>query len=450
VRSSTLAGHVAVAVAVKVHDQVHVHDQVNAETGDYECETCPKPRIEDEFGQAAELLQHSAERLLYRVMTHRMRSVLASWLYVCLVSACAADSEPPPPADSVRMNPTPMAGNGQAGAAAAIDHSRDLRGLCNLQTSFPDDRACIPAPPPGEGMQIHVGPKNYVDPAEVAKYILRPGEETSECFIVHAPNDDAVYYQTSVLSGRAGTHHIINTMFPRDETTTACDPDGLTSPRAIGNFPGASKPYMPRATVPPEYAHVGRTIPARAQMQADMHYFNHTDKEIVREFWLNIYFTPKEKITAVSKGIAALGGLGWNAAPIAPGTDKVYSYNCPVKGDGHILSLLGHYHAHGERFTASVARKSGAVEKVFEMYDYVEPAEFPYNSVITNPMFSASQAGAVSGRLAVHDGDVLQWECHIVNDSQVGLTYTNQVDAGEMCNLWGNSIGVEPIVCFLP
>ena len=130
-------------------------------------------------------------------------------------------------------------------------------------------------------------------------------------------------------------------------------------------------------------------------------------------------------------------------------TDKTYSYSCPIKGDGHILMLLGHYHAHGKHFTASITRKAtGKTEKVFEMFDYQEPAQFEYNSIITNPTFTEGAAGAVSGRLAVSDGDKLNWDCHIVNDSDVALKYVNEVKTGEMCNLWGSSIGTQAISAY--
>ena len=70
-----------------------------------------------------------------------------------------------------------------------------------------------------------------------------------------------------------------------------------------------------------------------------------------------------------------MGGLGWSLLPIAPGTDMVYKYECPITADGRILALLGHYHAHGKRFTAHIRRASGAREKVFEMYDYLDPRD---------------------------------------------------------------------------
>jgi hypothetical protein len=111
------------------------------------------------------------------------------------------------------------------------------------------------------------------------------------------------------------------------------------------------------------------------------------------------------------------------------------------------MNLLGHYHAHGHRFGVSIKRKDGMVSKVFEMYDPQDPAVFDYNSVSVNPPFSDLAAGAYSGILPVSDGDALQWECHIINDSKVALAYTNEVQTGEMCNTWGFSVGIEPLQC---
>jgi hypothetical protein len=207
---------------------------------------------------------------------------------------------------------------------------------------------------------------------------------------------------------------------------------------------------MPRGHVAPENKHVGRKIPARVTAQADMHYYNFTDHDIIREFWMNIYFVDAKEIEQDAAQIRGMGGFSWSREPIAPGTDKVYRYECPIKGEGRLLALLGHYHAHGKRFTAFLKRGSADPEKVFEMYDYNDPATFEYDSRTKNPGFSDTNAGALSGMLDVHDGDVLSWECHVVNDSNVGLRYVNEVKTGEMCNLWGQSLGIEPFNCLKP
>jgi len=359
--------------------------------------------------------------------------------------------------------PTPPAQPGETAAAPTapteVDHTKDLRGTCNLNTGFPDDKACIVAPKPSEGFQIHVGPTNYDDRAEVAKFVIKPGEEKTECYTLRLENEQELTYQTHTLSGRAGTHHIINSSWTGDLPTgmfavgcgAGANPLDANAPTQTGSLPGASKAYMPRTPVAPEFADVGRTIPAKALMTSDMHYYNFTDKDILREYWVNVYFPPEgAEIKRTAQGIVAFGGLGWNFEPIQPGTDMVYKYECPIVGNGHVMNLLGHYHIHGKRFGVSIKRASGMSEKVFEMYDPYDPAVFDYNSITTNPAFSAQAAGATSGMLPVSDGDVLQWECHIINDSMMPLGYTNEVKTGEMCNTWGFTVGTEPVQCGIP
>ena len=51
--------------------------------------------------------------------------------------------------------------------------------------------------------------------------------------------------------------------------------------------------------------------------------------------------------------------------------------------------------------------------------------------------------------LEVQSGDALDWECHVINDSAVGLDYSNHVTTGEMCNMWGASVGIPKLDCVL-
>jgi hypothetical protein len=381
-------------------------------------------------------------------------------------SAAAAGSPAVAPVDPAQPGAAPAAPTAGATSQAGvppeqIDHNKDIRGTCvGLKTAFPDDNACIVAPRPEEGFQIHVGPSNYDDPAEVAKFVIKPGEEKTECWTFRTTNEQELTYQTALLSGRAGTHHIINTTWsgelPQGEFTQGCgvgaiNPLDENAPAQIGSLPGASKAYMERRTVAPEFADVGRKIPAKSLVTSDMHYYNFTDKDILREYWINVYFPPKEQvIERYATDIAAFGGFAWNVEPIQPGTDMVYKYECPITGDGFIMNLLGHYHIHGKRFGVSIKRMNGMSEKVFEMYDPADPAVFDYNTVTMNPAFTDLAAGATSGVLPVKTGDTLQWECHIINDSNNPLAYTNEVKTGEMCNTWGYSVGIEPLQCGVP
>jgi hypothetical protein len=318
----------------------------------------------------------------------------------------------------------------------------DLRGKCGLNTGFPDDDACISAPSAEEGFQIHVGPSDYTDQAELDRFALAPGQEVTACYTLQLPNQDKdVFYQTNVFSGREGTHHVISNYAapgsPLGGFMAGC-------PTPLGTLPGAPRAYVPRFPVAPEYADVGYRIPAGSVGTFDIHYFNYTDGPILREFWQNFYTMDPADMKREALQMRGYGGLSWSAFPIAPGTDQVYQYSHPFTGNGYVMTLLGHYHSHGKRFTAYITRNGSTTpEKVYETFDYQDPLLLHYNSVTENPPFAEGQAGAVSGILEVKDGDVLSWECHVVNDGMVGLTYSNDVKNGEMCNMWGYSVGIS-------
>ena len=324
------------------------------------------------------------------------------------------------------------------------------RGKCNLHTQFDGDDACLAPPDPDKGFQIHVGPNNYDDANEVMPFLMDPGNEADECYFKKTVNEKDIYYFVWELSGRPGTHHIINT------TLTADQPDGfgqcaggVTGDGAGGgSLGGASRAHMPPQPVAPENEHLGILVPAHTQVQHDMHYFNVTDKTILREFWMNVYYVDPSQVKETPNRIAGLGGVGWNFNPIQPGTHQVFKYECAVDTDGRIIQLLGHTHAHGIRETAYIRNAAGDHKKVFEQYDYLTPAIFNYDSLAMNPDFSDSQPGAYSGILKVSAGDTLEWECEINNDSMTALRYVNQVQTGEMCNIWGGSVG-PTISCFL-
>jgi hypothetical protein len=339
------------------------------------------------------------------------------------------------------------AGGGAGGTGGGGDTGEwpDIRGTgpdCEaLDTGFLGDDKCLPAPAPGEGIQIHIGPEDYTNPGN---WVINDNEENSWCANFHLPNTEEVWYQGYVLSGRPGTHHIINTAYVDSvvlvdgELGMICMDGGTGMNSSIyDNLPGASKPYMARKRPAPENEGLGRMLPAGLPAQADMHYFNFQGEPLLREFWLNLYYIPKEQVTETAQQIRGMGGIGWS---IAPGMDHVYQYTCPIPAAGRIVGLLGHYHAHGKRFSAYLQKGDGSQKKVFEMYDYNDPAEFSYDSVNMNPAFSANAAGAVSGTLEVAAGDILQWECHIINDGDVALDYSNKVENGEMCNLWGSTV----------
>ena len=59
---------------------------------------------------------------------------------------------------------------------------QDPRGKCSINSGFPDDNACLLAPDPSVGFQVHIGPTDYNNPDEINKFLFEPGMESSECW----------------------------------------------------------------------------------------------------------------------------------------------------------------------------------------------------------------------------------------------------------------------------
>jgi len=68
---------------------------------------------------------------------------------------------------------------------------------------------------------------------------------------------------------------------------------------------------------------------------------------------------------------------------------------------------------------------------------------FEYDSITTNPAPnpSAKTDGATSGILSLVAGDKLKLECDVNNTTDNTLTFKNELYTGEMCILFGSSVG---------
>ena len=68
---------------------------------------------------------------------------------------------------------------------------------------------------------------------------------------------------------------------------------------------------------------------------------------------------------------------------------------------------------------------------------------YNYDSLTMNPMVNtaAKMDGAVSGALDFKSGDTHRFTCFIENESDKTLRFSNELKDGEMCNLWGSTVG---------
>jgi hypothetical protein len=321
-----------------------------------------------------------------------------------------------------------------------------------IHTEYDGDTQCLEAPDPSVGFQMHYGPSNYDDPAEVAHYLIDPSEELVDCMFMKTPNDHDVHMNNYHVRLRPGTHHMITYVQPQ------VVPDSKF-PEACNQGPGFT--FLVGATAlntdisavgkdaPPEYAGAAMSIPATSQAAVQMHFINTTDKPRLKEGWINALYVPDDQVKMEINPIVWLGGLGMNVQPHTVETLQATcpavpaDPNSPTGGDLSIITTVAHMHSHTTRVAAFIQR-AGETEKhkFYEDYNWEEPTFVYYNTVAKNdpPDPVAKKTGGDSGDFVAHPGDVLSWECEVHNDGandNLALKFSDKALTGEMCNIFG-------------
>ena len=309
----------------------------------------------------------------------------------------------------------------------------------SYSTGWPGDEWCILPPDPELGIQVGVNPSDYDNPEP--GFVLEPGREVTQNYYTNATNPEQHYYYRVNLRLRTGSHHIINSLI-------ADRSDGWTMEQDTGlgqkGFLGAQRPDADRPMtleVAPENAGQGDVLEANQQFQFNMHHFNFTQTPVLREIWANIWWKPQSEVTDPLSGIGIFGNPLDLSIPA--GEHRELHYRCNVTGNTRIVSLNGHRHAHTDRFGVWIVRADGAMESVYESFDYNDMPTFAYDSLSQNPVPDLDQRkdGASSGVLNVGPGDEIHFVCDVNNDSMQALRFANQVQTGEMCILFGSRTG---------
>jgi hypothetical protein len=317
---------------------------------------------------------------------------------------------------------------------------------CGLNSGYPGDEYCILPPPDGKGIQIHFGPSDYTNAAEVAKYLIHPGEEFNAYGLATIPGAGEHYYNYTQIRMRPGSHHLINQMVQGTEDM----PDGFIldgngKPKMgcpgspVGGFPGTQnlvRNMPPGGQLAPENQGMGSLLRADTRLCVNHHAYNFgSDASQLREVWINIWFVPAEEVTIKTIPTFIMAGP---FQPIDPYSQKVLTASATVAGEGRIVNLFGHRHAWTTRF--AVWKNE---DLVYDSWDWQESIAFDYDSITENPPLNpdAQKDGAVSGELPIKTGDKISIECDIDNQSENTLTFRNELYTGEMCILFGASVG---------
>jgi hypothetical protein len=305
----------------------------------------------------------------------------------------------------------------------------------DFDTEYEGDELCLRPPAKGTGIQLHVGPKNYDDPDEVAPFLIQPGEEVTECYFLKSSNTENEFYFPRKVRMRPGSHHLISYFIEEDV------PDGWGNCNVgerRGSLGGAETSIVDYPTgnvYAPENEGLGKLLPRNVQVKLELHHVNTTDKPILREAWINVYWKPEEKIDTWVQDMFMLGSLAVN---VPGGEHHVYHNSCEIAGDTRIVDIFGHFHAHTTRFSAWRTR-DGKKELFYEVFDYHDTPTMAYDTVTENmtPDRENLIPGGSSGMLDIKKGDLLEWECEVDNTSEATLRYSNELYTGEMCNLLG-------------
>jgi len=198
---------------------------------------------------------------------------------------------------------------------------RCIDAMPAYKTKFPGDEYCILPPPPDQGMQVGLHPQGdtdtywkamwagdfsgYDNPDKV--WVLNPSDEITQNYMTTAHNTAFVNYYRTYFRMRTGSHHNIVSMH------MSSSPDGwisngggealpgpfdLTSGTLIGILGGQQRPDDGTpATLekPPEDEGLYLSFPAMPRIIFNMHHFNITNGQTLREGWSNIWFETDTK-----------------------------------------------------------------------------------------------------------------------------------------------------------
>jgi hypothetical protein len=332
-------------------------------------------------------------------------------------------------------------------------------------SGFPGDDFCILPPPPEKGLQYGVHPQGKEWHAQMmakdlsgysnvrADFLLESGGEGEFNYYTTAGNPTEINFYRNYPRMRAGSHHMIvsaDAKNPQLEVWGPGSPAGLSSGTGL---PGAQRPdeNNPKSLdKPAEDAGYYSVLPADTGVTFDMHHFNATEGDILKEAWTNVWY--EEDATKRVSGLRGLDFLQAVSMAITPGTTVDYHYTLSAPERVRIVTLFGHRHAWTTNFSAWINR-GGQNEIMYQSFDWYDEPTFRYDSLTMNPVpdHTTLTDGAASGVRWLEPGEVLHFNCRIqYTDARANavnapltpaengtLRFANEAFTAEMCILFG-------------
>jgi len=330
------------------------------------------------------------------------------------------------------VEPTGGVGGMVLGGAGGETGEHPLRmDECGLDTEYDGDEYCILPPPAADGFQIHVGPSNYTNPE--FQYLLPANSESTADFPVTSTNDHPIHFYFREFRMRNGAHHNI---------VTANDGGALGLGHRIGTTNRLAEDSPSGGIIAPENEGVGIPLAAFAPINVNLHSINTTDKTQLKEVWINFYYRDEADVTEPVNEMFATGSVTF---AIQPHEDTMLGpFSCNVTGSGRMLWMYGHRHANNVRFSAWRMR-GGMRDVIYEAKNWEEPLVLEYSTTVTNktPNLDMNIEGGWNGILDLQAGDQIGWECHVINQTDGVLRFTNNTYTGEMCIVDAELVGAN-------
>jgi hypothetical protein len=340
-----------------------------------------------------------------------------------------------------------------------------------FKTKYPGDQFCILPPPPDKGTQYGVHPQLKKWLAKVSKGDMSGYDKPADDFVMHDGEEETMNYQTgsendkeqkfyrTYVRMRPGSHHMINSV------ADASLPQEVWGPGApIGLIPGSGLPGGQRPddntpkTVdkPDEDKGLYIKLPAKTGITLNMHHFNATGGDILKEVWVNVWW---EKDATVE--IVTMVGLDYSQVvllSVQPGQTKDFHFSSKITQSTRLLTAYGHRHAWTSNFSSWVENPEGKLDIVYQSYNWLDEPTYRYDSQTKNPVPSPETRsdGAPSGLYMLNPGDKLHFNCHVEYTDARGksekapklpsehgpIGFSNEAFTAEMCILFGTTAGV--------
>lgn len=246
---------------------------------------------------------------------------------------------------------------------------------------------------------------------------------------------------------RSGSHHMLIAAQNKQGLTAGFDATGTGCDFAteVASIPGSQTPSRDFPDqLGPEDQGLGRKLPQATMAGFQLHYINTGDEPVLREAWVNLYKKPESEITQHLQDIFFVADL---AVDVKAGTTATTNLSVTPKLTDKIrlYEVNAHMHAHAEHFTL-LRDHAGQEDDLYESFNWEDPLENTFNSVIVNPLpnATAKKDGGMSGLQYLEPGDSLKWSCFVNNTTDKDLQFRNEALTGEMCMLVGSYISDTP------